>query len=178
MNKISAAILCTIALCTLFLGEISAQSRYAGLTFSYAGCGLDYSFDIDDKNFAEFQLRAETAEMFRSFHRYPGISASAVWNLIFASTLSRNGNMIRFYSGPGISAGYSRDILAPAGLFFGLKGRVGAECSFPRGISISINLSPMIGGHFTIKDEMLNMRLFKVGLLYGTMPEVSVRYKF
>lgn len=36
----------------------------------------------------------------------------------------------------------------------------------------------MIGGHFTIKDEMLNMRLFKVGLLYGTMPEVSVRYKF
>lgn len=178
MLKRSASILLVITMTALFLGEISAQSRSVGLTVSYAGTGIDFSFEIDDENFAEFQLRMETTEMFAYRSPYPGISASAVWNVVFSSSVSRNGNPIRFYAGPGISAGFSGDIASPPGMFFGLKGRIGGECSFARGVSISMNLSPMVGGLFNIKDSMVNMRLFKVGLLYGVMPEISVRYKF
>lgn len=172
------AILCVLVATALCLDEMSAQQRNIGMTFSYAGTGLEYCFDIDDDNFVGVQLRAETSALFAFRSVYPGASASVFWNMIFKKMESANGNPIRFYAGPGLGIGYSNDIIGPPGMFFGLKGRVGGECTFARGVTISMNLSPMLGGHFRINEGMVNMRLYRSGLLYGIMPEVSIRYEF
>lgn len=174
----TAAILCIIVMGTFFLDEVSAQNRYIGGTFSYAGTGVEYVRDIDSRTFVSYRLRMDTSSMFWSRLSSPGISAAAVFNIVFAGFESRNGVPVSFYAGPGVSAGYGTDIIGPTGMFIGLMGRVGAECRFPRGISLSLSLSPMIGGHFRIMDGMVNMRLFKTGLNYGVMPEVGVRYNF
>ena len=174
----TAAILCFIIVNTLFLSVLNAQNKGIGATFSYAGIGAEYAFDIDKANFAEFQLRMDTMEIYRTSSAFPGISASAFWNMIFARFESRNGNPVRFYAGPGISIGYTGDSGRHHGLVFGVKGRIGGECAFPRGISVAISISPMIGGHFGIRDNMVNMRLYRNGLIQSIMPEVSIRHKF
>ncbi len=170
--------MCTFLVTALFLSVTYAQEKSLGATFSYAGTGLDYVQFTDRHHFAQYQLRMETTSLFWSDHGKAGISASAFWNTVFAESESRNGNIIRFYAGPGICAGYSEDIKNPPGVIFGLKGSIGAECSFSRGIAISLSVSPMIGGHFRLKDGMLNMSLYKGGLCYGFMPEAGIRFIF
>jgi hypothetical protein len=177
MSKI-VSILCVFCVTAFFLSEASAQEKSFGATFSYAGTSLDYVQFTDSRHFAQYQIRMETTSLFWADHGKPGISASAFWNTVFAQIESRNDNVVRFYAGPGICAGYSEDIMNPSGVFFGLKGSIGAECSFSRGIAISLSLSPMLGGHFRVKDGMLNMRLYRGGLCYGFMPEAGIRYIF
>lgn len=177
MRKI-VAILCLLAVNTLVQDVSHARDKRIGATFSYAGIGMDYAFEIDKENFAEFQLRMDTMEMFRISSAYPGISASAFWNVYFGKLESRNGNIVRLYAGPGLSLGYASDFQWRHGLIFGVRGRVGGECAFQRGISVAMNISPTIGGHFGIRDNMVGMRLYKNGLLQILTPEVSIRYRF
>lgn len=177
-KKYTISILCVFILTTLFLDESYAQERSIGATFSYGGSGLEYVSYIDSKHFAQYQMRVETMSLFWSGQGKMGISASGFWNTVFANIESRNGNDVRFFAGPGIAIGYSEDITQPAGLIFGLKGRVGAECRFPRGITIALSISPMLGGHFTSEDGMIKMRLYRTGLCYGLMPEAGIRYCF
>lgn len=176
--KRTASILCILLASTLFLSKAFAQERSIGASFSYAGTGLDYVQFTDSRHFAVYKFRVETMSLYWQNQGSAGVSASAFWNTVFSQVESRNGNTIRFYAGPGVSIGYSEDIMAPAGVIFGLMGSIGAECSFPRGIAISLSLSPMLGGHFKRKDGMVNMRLYRSGLCYGFMPEAGIRYIF
>ena len=178
MKKVTSILLCLLCAGILLLDDSYAQTRSFGATFSYAGIGAEYALDIDEENFAEFHLRMDTMETFRTSSAMSGISASAFWNIVFARFSSQNGNPIRFYAGPGISIGYAADFASPYGLDFGVKGRIGGECAFPRGISVAMSISPMLGGHFGIEDGMVNMRLYKNGLLQALMPEVSIRHRF
>lgn len=176
--KKTALILCFLLTSTLFLSNAFAQERSLGAVFSYAGTGVDYVHFTDSRHFATYQLRVETMSLFWQNHGQEGMSASAFWNTVFSEIQSRNGNTVRFYAGPGVSVGYSEDLMTPEGLIFGLRGSVGAECSFARGVAISLSLSPMLGGHFRRKDGMVNMRLYRIGLCYGFMPEAGIRYIF
>ena len=162
-----------------FLGEIHAQNRALGATFSYAGCGISYQQQVNEDSFYEIQLRSETAHMFSSLTDKPGITGSVSWNIIFAECVSPNGNCIRFFAGPGVTAGITDDLLYyQKGLLFGLKGRIGAECFFSRRIALSASLSPVLGAHITMKDDMPCMRLYISGLIYSIMPEIGIRYTF
>lgn len=178
MIKRKIAILCSLILAISYPDEIIARERSVGGTFSYAGSGIEYAQEVDSKNFTTFQIRMETSSMFRSSTGRPGISASAFWNIVFYELVSDNGNNVRFYTGPGIAAGAANDGKSPFGLFVGLKGRIGGECSFPRKITISLSISPMIGGHFTNRNGMVSMLPYRTGLTQGVQPEVGIRYVF
>lgn len=177
MQKV-ASILCVLLMTISFTDKALARERSLGAVFSYAGSGLDYVQFADSHHFYRYQLRVETPDLFWSEDGKAGISASASWNTVFSSIESRNGNRIRFYAGPGLGIGYSRDLKSMPGVFIGLKGCIGGECSFPRGIALSISISPMLGGHFSKKDGMIRMGLHKWGLCYGLMPEAGIRYIF
>ncbi len=171
-------IVCTLILCTLFLDGLAARSKAVGSTFSYAGPGLVYEHGIDEKTFAEIQLRMETIPLYDFNRRIPGISASFTWNMIFAGFMSRHGNKVELFAGPGAFAGWSDDVLSRKGLIFGLKGRVGGECRFKRNVSVSISVSPVLGVHLGRSGSMMTMLLYQSGLLYGIMPEVGIKYAF
>lgn len=169
---------CTILVSLLFLNELHAQIWSAGTSYSYAGIGIVCQHDIDADTFAGIQLRAETMEMFGSVSGHPGISASFVWNMVFAETRSRNGNDVRFFAGPGICTGYAGDTKGGPGGIFGLKGSIGGECRFSRGVCISVGISPVFGAHLTVRNHVPHMKLYTNGLMYGLMPEISIRYMF
>ncbi len=167
-----------ILICTLFLGEIHAQMKSVGTSFSYAGIGAVYEHYIDDNSFVDVQLRMETASKFTQRRNNLGVSASFSWNMIFAEMQSWAGKRISFHAGPGVMVGYADDAMSRKGLVFGLKGKIGGECTFPRRITVSASLSPVIGLHLGRHEGMLNMLLYKNGLLYSIMPEVGIKYAF
>lgn len=80
--KRAASILCLILMSALFLDETIAQEQYLGGTFSYAGTGIEYVRDVDSNTFVCCQLRLDTSSMFWSRMSNPGISASAIWNVV------------------------------------------------------------------------------------------------
>ncbi len=170
--------ICILILCTFFLSEAHAQKKALGATFSYAGVGLSYEHKIDDTSFMDMQLRMETSSMFSGRSNFPGVTASFTWNMIFAESRSRDGEKIIFFAGPGAITGFAGDLKRRGGLIFGLKGRIGGECTFDRNISISLSVSPVIGVHTGRKGSMVNMLLYKTGLLYGIMPEIGIKYAF
>lgn len=172
--KISFVILLT----SLFLGGISAQERSIGASFSYAGTGVSFQNRVNEDTFIEIQLRAETAHLFASSAQTPGLTASLTWNMIFAETTSPDGNRISFFAGPGICAGLADDVPVHKGIVFGLQGKVGAECSFKRGIAVSACVSPLLGAHVSMKDGMPSMLLYKTGLMCSLIPEIGIRYIF
>lgn len=154
-----------------------AQSRALGASFSYSGIGITYEHDMDSQSFIDMQLRAETSSLF-TYGSRPGISASFSWNMIFSSIDSKNGNIVRFYAGPGLAIGSAEDIKGVGGKFFGLKGRVGCECAFSRKVAISFSLSPVLGAHIKSEEGTMIMLPFKMGMLYGIMPEVGIKHVF
>ncbi len=164
--------------CALFQDVLNAQPKSVGSTFSYAGTALVYEHHTDDDSFAEIQLRMETAAVFTNRRFEPGITASFTWNTVFAEIKSRDGNEVVFFGGPGAIAGFAEDIGSRRGFMFGLKGRIGGECRFSRNIAVSLSISPVIGLHLGYQEGILNMLLYKTGLLYGIMPEVGVKYAF
>lgn len=172
--KISCAVLLALSLAN----ETHAQSRAVGASFSYAGVGLVYEYDVSEDTFAEIQFRAEMSEVFRSMAPFPGVTASWTWNMYFAQVRSGNGNGIRFFAGPGVIAGFTPDMRAPYGALFGLKGRIGGECRFERNVSISVSISPVLGAHVSMRDGMPHMKLYRNGLPYGAMPEIGIKYMF
>lgn len=172
-----------ILLHTLFVAFICcldshAQSKALSSSWSYNGIGIGYEQHIDEKKFIQVDLRSEFTELFYDNKAPAGVSASFTWNVIFAQHPSRHGNKIIYFAGPGASIGWAKDIKAAAGLFFGLKGRIGAQCIFDRGLALSVSASPVIGMHASAKKNAINMRLYRNGLTYGLLPEVGIKYLF
>jgi len=178
MTTKECRIFLVMAMTCFCLGDLFAQPKTIGMSFSFSGIGIEYSHSTDKDSFVEAQIKSEAAYVFCSLERYPGFSASAFWNMIFARRISRNGNEIRIYAGPGITAGFNKDMLASKGLIFGIRGKIGAECSFPRGVAIKLCITPMIGVHLAPQGSMLTMKMYRTGLLYTLMPEIAICYPF
>ena len=165
-------------LTALEMGQLNAQPKAVSSIWSFSGIGLGYEYHMDENSFGQVEISTEMSEMFLGKDGVTGVSASFTWNMIFARAESHNRNTISFYSGPGAVIGWAQDYSDSPGAIFGLKGRVGAECTFERNIAISVCIAPVLGMHISHKDEMISMRLYRNGLLYGLFPEVGIKYAF
>ncbi len=174
----TSLILCIFLICTLSPGEAHAQKKAVGATFSYAGIGLVYEHGAGDGSFMDVQLRMETSSMFKSRKNLPGVSASLTWNMVFAETEARDGSRLTFFAGPGAVFGFNGDIGSRKGIFMGMKGKIGGECTFNRNVNVSISVSPVLGLHLSTRGDAMNMLIYKNGLLYGIMPEIGIKYAF
>ncbi len=163
----------------LALSAAHAQPKSLGASFSFSGFGLIYEHSLrNDLSFMEVSLRAESAEGFLGRSAYPGVTVGFTWNMVIKEWLSREGNPIRLFAGPGVIAGYGPDHKTLDGVIIGLKGRFGAECSFARNAVISISLAPVIGSHIILKEGTLLMKYYRNGIQYALVPEIGIKYRF
>ena len=153
------------------------QPKAVGANFSFTGIGITYEHFLEDK-FIEVSLKSETSEMFLYRSEVPGVSASATWNFTLKEWLSSNGNRMSLYAGTGIIGGYGCDFNSTDGIFCGLKGRAGIECSFSRNIILSASISPVIGAHLKYDALYLTMKPYWNGLIYSLLPEIGIKYGF
>ena len=174
LSIVSAFILLTAA-CS---GDLCAQPKAISTIWSFSGIGLGYEHHMADNSFIQAEIKSELTEVFVNRKGRVGATASFTWNLVFAQLMSGNGNTVRFFAGPGAIAGMAADRKTSAGCTFGIKGRIGAECTFDRHICLSAGIAPVLGMHTSMKDDVFNMRLYRNGLIYGLLPEVSIKYAF
>lgn len=173
--SIISAFMLLAAACSV---DLCAQPKAISTIWSFSGIGLGYEHHMSDNNFIQAEMKSELTEVFINRKGRVGVTASFTWNLVFARLTSGNGNTVRFYAGPGAIAGMAVDRKTSAGGVFGIKGRIGAECTFDRHICLSAGLAPVLGMHTSKKNDVLNMRLYRNGLIYGLLPEVSIKYAF
>jgi len=169
-----------MAVFSLLAGSTAyAQPKAVGMSFSFNDINISYEHSAPDGSFTEFAIGGRFAEMFLGRRGTPGIEASMTWNLVMSETVSSEDNAIVFFAGPGIAAGWGDDYKTPEGFYFGLKGRVGAECRFEeRGVAISAFLSAVAGLHMIILEDSISMRYYRNGILYALIPQISVKYSF
>ena len=168
----------SLLLSAVWSGVSFAQPKSVSSIWSLNGIGLGYEHHMDGQSFIQADLRAEMTEVFINRKGKAGATASFTWNLVFARKVSRNGNTIRYFAGPGAIAGVANDLKAPYGGIFGFKGRLGMECSFERHITLSLCIAPILGMHTSRKEDIVNMRLYRNGLIYGLLPEIGIKYAF
>lgn len=162
----------------LNLYVLNAQIQSIGTAYSYNGVGILYELNRNDDCFMEINLQAELGEVLMDRTDIPGISASFTRNYILRTWKSDEGNNIRLYAGIGAIAGYANDFKRKAGPFFGIKGKAGIDCHFPRRVRISLALSPIIGCHLTYGTKYQKMEYYRNGLLNSFMPEIGICYMF
>ena len=164
----------------LFLAQstLDAQSKAIGVDFSISSIGLSYEHYVESGSFLTFDMYLDTDDLMWLRASHPGASASLIWNMVFAEKNSSLGNRISFFAGPGIMVGYVTDMNDIAGCAFGLKGRVGVECSFKRPVTLSASLSPLLGCHITSQNAEVKMKLYKSGLIQTIIPEIGIKYTF
>ena len=155
-----------------------AQPRSAGTSYSFSGIGIEYEHDLRKDCFINADIRAEMLALFMDRNHTPGISASFSCNFIIREWESRNSNVISLFAGPGVTVGLANEFRKDYGMFFGLKGRVGAECRFDRNVAVSICLNPILGSHLSIVDEVIEMSYYKNGLINTILPEIGIKYTF
>ena len=158
--------------------ESAAQPKSISSVWSFNGIGLGYEHKIDDNSFMEAEFRAEMTEIFIYMKDQAGATASFTWNTVFARHESRNGHTVSWFTGPGAIAGFASDYKADTGGIFGLRYRVGAECVFDRKISLSACLAPTVGMHVSVRNNVVHMRLYRHGLIYGFLLEIGIKYMF
>lgn len=170
-----------IVLCIVVFAAMSlayAQPKASGASFSISGAGIMYEHYIDNDCFINADLRAELLAVFMNRNNSPGISASVSCNFILKNWTTENYGTISIFAGPGVMLGMSPDFRKENGGFFGLKGKIGAECRFDRNITVSLSLNPVVGSHIIIKDEHIEMKNYRNGLLNAAIPEIAIKYSF
>lgn len=174
--RISASLL---IVSMLSVAGLHAQPKAVSSIWSLSGIGIGYEHNIGPDSFIQLDLKAETAELFINRRYEAGATLSFTWNMIFKRLVTRHGTSIDVYAGPGAVIGWTDDYKTPSGGLFAVKGRIGIECVYDRGISVSASISPSLGMHLSVnEDKEFNMRTFRNGLMYGALPEIGIKYCF
>lgn len=178
MKKTLTYLLLLASLAFLHQTALHARPKSAGAVFCFSGIGLSYEHTVDNESFLDFTLRAEMAELFLGREEIPGCSFSFTWNIVIKEWLSGEGERVRLYIGPGAVTGIGKDFRTEYGFFFGLKGKVGVEWLFKRGVCISAGIAPVFGQHVVRMEDSIRMRGYRNGLLYGLAPEIGIKHMF
>lgn len=175
----SAYLLIAAVLAAGLPAELNAQPKAFGMSFSFNNIGITYEHFGSEGNFTEFALNAKFSEMFLGRQKSHGGDASFTWNMKIGEFISSEGNPVTFFAGPGAVAGWGADFKKIPGIYVGIKGRIGAECSFSRRrVTISAYAAPVLGAHITESDDSIKMDYYRNGLIYSLIPEIGIKYRF
>ena len=162
----------------LIPADLRSQPKSVGAAFSFRGISAVYEHRNAEDCFSEVSLTMDIAESAISKYVTPGVMDYVTWNILIYDWISINSNRIDFYAGPGVIAGYCKEYKGDYGPMFGVKGRVGIECTFDRDICISLSLNPIIGCHIKVLSESLEMNSYKGGLIGSILPVIGIKYSF
>ncbi len=159
---------------------MQSRPKSLGVVQSFRGFMVSYEHFRSEDCFISAETGVLMTEMFLGQMKTPGFTAGLGWNFVFFRKDIDEYAFLRLYAGPGLAAGYSTDFRnrGQYGPFFGICGRLGVECEFARGLTLSAGITPSLGAHVVILNESVKMTLYKNGLVYGLVPEIGIKYNF
>ena len=156
-------------------------SRAVGASFSPMGTSVIYQHNTSAGAFSAFSLSADTWDMIRGRTRLPGIRVGYAYDFVTLTSARSDGGVFTMYVGPGVTAGYVADYQVKGGVMFGLMMDFGVEYLFPKGISLTVAMAPVLGFHInagTEDDAFTIMSLYRYGIGDAIFPQVGIKYHF
>lgn len=175
-----------LALAAIFLSVIfnkaQAQDIHSlniGSFHSPKGFGICLEKEYDFSTFDAITLIADMHGVLTGEHPRPGVKMTFTRNIIFKH-YDKDGYIIDLYAGPGVTAGYARDIQKPYCLIAGLSGVLGGRFSFPTRLSVNIEVGSDIAIDITRNERMGNIgiSLYKSGIYHIVFPQLRIQYSF
>lgn len=179
MQKLFAIIVFQSLLMLFVSTSAHAQERndlMIGTFHSSKGFGICVEPVVDSLNFDSLTLYADMYGVLTGDHSTPGFKATYSRNMIFKK-YEKEDYTISLYGGPGLAAGYVRDINAPTSFVAGIHGTIGALFTFKRNICVSAGFSSDLAFKLNRnnRNKSLEFSLYRSGIYHIVYPEVRIQ---
>ena len=141
----------------------SAQPKALGLRTGM-DCQLSYEHGMPSNDFMEVDLGAEFI-----YGYAVGLNAAAGYNFMVAQPKWTQQGEWGFYVGPAVKAGYLW-----VGGYLAVGAQVGLEYNFDFPLQVSMDIRPTVG----VAMEGGACRIYGAGAILGSIPCLSLRYRF
>ncbi len=184
MTKCIRTLTMTLAIMLLPVTGFSVKAQDAvgmslGTFHSPKGFGISIDNVVDSISFNAFTLIADMHGVLTGEHPRPGVKFTYTRNFILRH-FDKEYYVVDLYAGPGVTAGYLRDIHKSYGLMAGLSCLAGSRFSFPTNFSVSIELCADIALEINRNQRYGNvdLSLYKSGLFHAYFPQLKIHYCF
>ena len=172
-------------------GAASAQD--AGIFSSPKGIGATAATGVMDGAFYTLTAFIDIYGVPTSRCLYPGVRINASRQFILGEKQCR-GYVMRFYAGPGFTAGYVRDhdkgrgidlgslMSDNQGFMFALSGDAGCRFDFGRTVALDLSFAADAGIHFRRNEKektyaATNLSIFNNGIYQMLYPQFTIFFK-
>ena len=181
-RKEVAAALVAFLLLPALAWRASAQepnSLSLGTFHSPKGLGLCVESQQESTSFDSFNLIADMFGILRGEYSSPGIKATYYRNIILKQHKG-DGYLADFYAGPGVTAGYVRDIHEPFSAVAGMAGVIGGRFYFDRKrivICIEAGMDLALELNRNNRFRNIDLTIYKSGILHTFYPQIRILYR-
>ena len=166
-----------LALCLALPASLSASGRNGGFALggiqSPKGVGLSMEFVHDAESFSAFSLTADLIDIISGVSSSPGVKLTYHYNLIGKSW---GEGRFAFYAGPGLTAGYVRNLDNHFGFMGGLSGDAGLRVRCLHSILLSLEFQADLALHG--KKQHPDVGLYRAGFKHSYYPHLRIQYAF
>lgn len=156
-----------------------AKSFSIGSFQSPKGIGLCWELQQDLEFFDSFDIIADMFGILNGDYSRPGYKATYCRNIILKH-FHHDEYKLDLYAGPGITAGYVRDIHEPMSIVAGLAGSGGCRLFFDNKrlivyLEVGVDLAAEINRNNRYKT--IDLDIYKSGIVHAFYPQVRILYK-
>ena len=165
-----------IASIILSSGISRGQRIEAGVKSSAKSFGA--ALDIRGQSTSRFEICADLYKVIDGTFSSPGYRAGYQISFpLICKDLSESCTF-RFEAGPGMTAGFVRDGDKDRGLLGGVSGIAVIDLIFNK-LTISCSATAILGFHLNYHNsEFGTLELYRNGLKYAGIPEITIKYRF
>ena len=155
------------------------KSISLGTFHSPKGLGFCIASQQEDKSFDSFDIISDTFGILRGDYSTPGIKATYYRGIILRHS-HREDCDADFYAGPGVTAGYVRDIHEPFSAVAGMSGVIGGRLYFDRKrlmVCMEAGLDLALEMNRNNRYRNIDLSIYKAGIYHVFYPQVRILYR-
>ena len=156
-----------------------AKSLSIGTFHSPKGLGLCMEVWQESTSFDTFDIIADMFGVLNGSHSKPGIKATYCRDIVLKHIV-REEYDLDLYAGPGITAGYVRDINEPLSFVAGMTGSAGCRLFFDsRRVVVCFELGVDLAAEVNRNNRFRNvdLNIYKSGILHSFYPQVRLLWQ-
>ena len=138
------------------------------------GVGLCADFSRDATSFRSLAFTADLIDILDGTASTPGVKMTYYHNFVFKEWSE---GKYACYAGPGLMAGYVRDLSNHLGFAGGVSGDIGFRALCLKGISVSVEFQADFVLQFKNRYRP-DMSLYRAGYTHAYLPYVRIQYRF
>ena len=155
------------------------KSLSLGTFHSPKGLGLSIESQQEEKSFDSLDIIIDTFGILRGDYSTPGFKATYYRGIILKHRHTEDYDA-DFYAGPGVTAGYVRDIHEPFSAVAGMAGVIGGRLYFDRKklvICFEAGLDLALELNRNNRYRNIDLTLYEAGIYHVFYPQVRILYR-